>query len=71
MVILFNKTMKNITSNCTLYRTAFCGDQDPPCIKNKIKHLIQEKQQKYRYDKYSLSVKNIYKTLDLIFRFFI
>ena len=43
MVILFNKTMKNITSNCTLYRTAFCGDQDPPCIKNKIKHLIQEK----------------------------
>ena len=52
--------MKNIPSNCTLYRTAFCGDQDPPCIKNKIKHLIQEKQHKYRYDKYSHVVADLF-----------
>ena len=56
MVYLFHKTIKNIQSNYIPHETTTCDDREPPWIKNKIKQLIQEINNKYR--SYILSKKN-------------
>ena len=48
MVYLFNKTIKNILSNCIPHETITCDDRDPPWINNKIKQLIQVINNAYR-----------------------
>ena len=42
-VYLFNETIENILSNFTSHETIVCDDRDSPCINNKIKNLIAEK----------------------------
>ena len=49
MVCLFNKTIKkNILSNYIPYETITCDDRDPHWINNKIKQLIQERNNTYK-----------------------
>ena len=48
MVLVFNKTIKNIFSNFIPHEIVTCDDRDPPWINNNIKQLIQEKNNTYR-----------------------
>ena len=43
MVFLFNRTIKNILSNYIPHEIIICDDRDPPWINNKVKELINEK----------------------------
>ena len=43
MVFLFNRTIKNILSNYIPHEIIICDDQDPPWINNRVKELINEK----------------------------
>ena len=45
MANIFNKTMSNVLNNYIPHQTLVCGDQDPPWINNKVKNVIQEKNQ--------------------------
>ena len=56
MVSLFNKTIKNILSNCIPHERITCDDKDPPWFNKNIKQLIQEKNNTYK--SYILSDKN-------------
>ena len=42
-VYLFNKTIKNIVSNCIPHETIVCNDRDPPWINKNIKKHINNK----------------------------
>ena len=42
-VYIFNKTIKHICSNFIPHETVLCGNRDPLRIRNKIKKLINEK----------------------------
>ena len=46
-VYLFNKTIKNVVSNCILRETIICNDRDSPWINENIKKLINDKNQGY------------------------
>ena len=56
MVLLFNKTIKNIFSNFIPLETVTCDDRDPPWINNNFTQLIHENNGTYRG--YILSDKN-------------
>ena len=43
MVFLFNRTIKNIFSNYIPHKIITCDDQDPPWINNRVKELINKK----------------------------
>ena len=43
MALLFNKTMKNILSNYIPHEMIICDDRHPPWMNNRIKELINEK----------------------------
>ena len=43
MVFLFNRTIKNILSNYILHEIVIFDDRDSPWINNRIKELINEK----------------------------
>ena len=43
MVVLFNSTIKNILSNYIPYEIITCDYRDPPWINNRVKELINEK----------------------------
>ena len=43
MVFLFNRTIKNILSNYIPHESIICHDWDPPWINNRVKELINEK----------------------------
>ena len=43
MVFLFNRTIKNILSNYIPYEIITCDYRDPPWINNRVKELINEK----------------------------
>ena len=43
MVFLFNRTIKNILSNYIPHEIIICDDRDPPWINNRVKELINEK----------------------------
>ena len=43
MVFLFNRTIKNILSNYIPHEIIICDDLDPPWINNRVKELINEK----------------------------
>ena len=43
MVFLFNRTIKNILSNYIPHEIIICDDRDPPRINNRVKELINEK----------------------------
>ena len=47
MANIFNKTMSNVLNNYIPHETLVCGDQDPPWINNKVKNVIQEKNQPF------------------------
>ena len=47
-VHMFNKTIKNITSNCIPHKTVTCNDRDPPWINKDIKQLILDKNHAYK-----------------------
>ena len=42
-VILFNRTILNISHNFIPNKIILCDDRDPPWMNKKIKHLIKEK----------------------------
>ena len=42
-VFWFNRTIKNILSNFIPHKVIICDDQDPSCINNRVKELINEK----------------------------
>ena len=43
MVFLFNRTIKNILSNYIPHEIIICDDRDPPWINNRVKEIINEK----------------------------
>ena len=43
MVVLFNRTIKNILSNYIPYEIITCDYRDPPWINNRVKELINDK----------------------------
>ena len=43
MVFLFNRAIKNILSNYIPHEIIICDDRDPPWINNRVKELINEK----------------------------
>ena len=43
MVFLFNRIIKNIISNYIPHEIIICDDRDPPWINNRVKELINEK----------------------------
>ena len=43
MVFLFNRTIKNILSNYIPHEITICDDRDPTWINNRVKELINEK----------------------------
>ena len=43
IVFLFNRTIKNIPSNYIPHEIIICDDRDPPWINNRVKELINEK----------------------------
>ena len=45
---LFNKTIRNILSNFIPHETITFDDRGPPCINNRVKHLINEKNAIYK-----------------------
>ena len=47
-VYMFNKTIKNITSNYIPHETIICDDRDPPWINKDIKQLILDKNHVYK-----------------------
>ena len=47
MANIFNKTMSDVLNNYIPHETLVCGDQDPPWINNKVKNVIQEKNQPF------------------------
>ena len=47
MANIFNKTMSNVLNNYIPHETLVCGDQDPPWINNKVKNVMQEKNQPF------------------------
>ena len=48
MICLFNKTVKDIISNCILHQTVTFDDTDPPRITKKAKQLILKKNKMYK-----------------------
>ena len=56
MVFLFNKTIKNISSNLIPHETVTSDNRYPPWINSNIKQLTQEKNNTYR--SYILNDKN-------------
>ena len=42
-VFWFNRTIKNILSNFIPHKIIICDDQDPSCINNRVKELINKK----------------------------
>ena len=49
MVFLFNRTIKNILSNYIPHEIIICDDRDPPWINNRVKELINEKNDTFQY----------------------
>ena len=49
MVFLFNRTIKNILSNYIPHEITICDDRDPTWINNKVKELINEKNDTFQY----------------------
>ena len=47
-VYIFSHTILNIPSNFISHESIMCDDRDPPWFNNKIKHLIQEKNNAYQ-----------------------
>ena len=43
MVFLFNRTIKNILSNYITREIIICDDRNPPWINNRVKELLNEK----------------------------
>ena len=43
MVFLFNRAIKNIISNYNPHEIIICDDRNPPWINNRVKELINEK----------------------------
>ena len=52
-VFWFNRTIKNILSNFIPHKVIICDDQDPSCINNRVKELINEKNDSLQYYLYS------------------
>ena len=52
-VFLFNRIIKNILSNFIPHKIIICDDQDPPCINNRVKDLINEKNDTFQCYLYS------------------
>ena len=46
--ILFNRPIKNILSNYILHEIIICDNQDPPWVYNRIKELINEKNEIFK-----------------------
>ena len=52
-VFLFNRIIKNILSNFIPHKIIICDDQDPPFINNRVKDLINEKNDTFQCYLYS------------------
>ena len=48
MVFLFNRTIKNILSNHIPHEIIICDDRDPTWINNRVKELINEKNDNFQ-----------------------
>ena len=48
MIFLFNKTIKNISSNYIRHETVTFDDRDTPWINKNVKQLILEKNEMYK-----------------------
>ena len=48
MVFLFSRTMKNFLSNYIPHEIVICDDRDQPCINNRVKELINEKNDTFK-----------------------
>ena len=53
MVFLSNRTIKNILSNYIPHEIIICDDRDPPWINNRVKGLINEKNNTFQCYLYS------------------
>ena len=49
MVFLFNRTTKNILSNYIPHEIIICDDTDPPWTNNRVKELINEKDDTFQF----------------------
>ena len=49
MVYLFNRTIKNTLSNYIPHEIIICDDRDPPWITNRVKKLINEKNDTFQW----------------------